>query len=530
MADYKQNQNLFTTENTEKVKRHLQPGDMVTVVMSRNHSRAAWKYGFSRARPEQQVCFPLCSLCPLWCMLLTLKDFILNQFPHHAFREYDIRGIAGTDITEELGYRLGKAYAAMLPADDRRYIAVGRDVRLSGPALQDAVMRGLTEAGCNVVDIGINPTPLAYYAVYRLDMGGCIMVTASHNPGEYNGFKMMIGKSSLYGDDIQTLKSLMQQNLASAHTPGAIGVQNVVEDYTRFVAADCPLAYPLKVVIDAGNGPAGLIAAPLYRRLGCQVIELYCEPDGSFPNHHPDPTIAENMADLAAAVRQHGADLGIAFDGDGDRIGIVDEQGHIVWADMLLLLLARHLLKQHPGATIISEVKCSQHMYDGIEAVGGKPIMWRTGHSPIKAKMQETGALLAGEMSGHMFFADRFFGFDDAAYAGARVMQVLTETGKTFSELLQDVPHAETTPELRIACDDASKFALVNKAIAHFRSLDYDIIDIDGMRINFGDGWGLLRASNTQPALVMRFEAPSTVRLQEMRAVIEGWVARQLDS
>jgi len=450
----------------------------------------------------------------------------LKQFPHHAFREYDIRGIADSDITEELGYRLGKAYAAMLPENDCRNIAVGRDVRLSGQALQDAVMLGLTDAGHNVVDIGINPTPLAYYAVYRLDMGGCIMVTASHNPGEYNGFKMMIGKSSLYGEDIQRLKTLMQQNIPDAVRRGEITTHSVVDDYTRFVMTDCPLSHPLKVVIDAGNGPSGIIAAPLYRGMGCDVIELYCEPDGSFPNHHPDPTIAENMADLADTVRQHHADLGIAFDGDGDRIGIVDEQGNIVWADMLLLLLARHLLKQQPDATIISEVKCSQHMYDGIENAGGKAIMWRTGHSPIKAKMKETGALLAGEMSGHMFFADRFFGFDDAAYAGARVMQMLTETGKTFSELLQDVPHAEVTPELRIDCSDERKFDLVNEAIAHFSALGYEIIDIDGMRIKFSDGWGLLRASNTQPALVMRFEAPNKIRLLEIRNLIEDWLKK----
>jgi len=454
----------------------------------------------------------------------------LKQFPHHAFREYDIRGIADSDITEELGYRLGKAYAAMLPENDCRNIAVGRDVRLSGLTLQVAVMRGLTDAGHNVVDIGINPTPLAYYAVYRLDMGGCIMVTASHNPGEYNGFKMMIGKSSLYGEDIQRLKMLMQQNIPDAVRRGEITTHSVVDDYTRFVMTDCPLSHPLKVVIDAGNGPSGIIAAPLYRGMGCDVIELYCEPDGSFPNHHPDPTIAENMADLADTVRQHHADLGIAFDGDGDRVGIVDENGDIIWADMLLLCLARHLLKTHPGATIISEVKCSQHMYDGIENAGGKAIMWRTGHSPIKAKMKETGALLAGEMSGHMFFSDRFFGFDDAAYAGARVMQMLTETGQTFSELLQHVPHAETTPELRIACNDERKFVLVDEAIVHFRGLDYDIIDIDGMRINFGDGWGLLRASNTEPALVMRFEAPNKARLQELRNLIEDWLASSIEN
>lgn len=453
----------------------------------------------------------------------------MKQFPHHAFREYDIRGIAGTDITEALAYRLGKAYAAMLPADETRNIAVGRDVRLSGHELQAAVMRGLTDAGHNVIDIGINPTPLAYYAVFRLDMGGCIMVTASHNPGEYNGFKMMVGKCSLYGEDIQRLKAFMQQDIPDAAMRGSITTHNVLDDYIRFVTADCPLIHPLKVVIDAGNGPSGIVAAPLYRRLGCEVIELYCEPDGSFPNHHPDPTIAENMADLAATVCQHGADLGIAFDGDGDRIGLVDESGDIVWADMLLLCLARHLLNTHPGATIISEVKCSQHMYDGIEAAGGKPIMWRTGHSPIKTKMKETGALLAGEMSGHMFFADRFFGFDDAAYAGARVMQMLTETGSTFSELLQDIPHAEATPEIRIACSDERKFDLVNEAIVHFQGLGYDIIDIDGMRINFGDGWGLLRASNTQPALVMRFEAPDQGRLQEMRSVIENWLKSHHD-
>ena len=451
----------------------------------------------------------------------------MKQFPHHAFREYDIRGVAGIDITEALAYRLGKAYAAMLSDDDTRPVAVGRDVRLSGPALQQSLMQGLTDAGRDVVDIGINPTPLAYYAVYRLDMGGCIMVTASHNPGEYNGFKMMIGKSSLYGEDIQQLKTLMQQHLHDADRRGDITRRSVLEDYSRFVAADCPLIRPLRVVIDAGNGPAGMVAAPIYRRLGCEVIELYCEPDGNFPNHHPDPSRAENLADLSECVRRQQADLGIAFDGDGDRIGVVDAQGQMVWADMLLLLLARHLLKSHPGATIISEVKCSQHMYDGISAAGGKPIMWRTGHSPIKAKMKETGALLAGEMSGHLFFADRFFGFDDAAYAGARVMQMLTDCGATFSELLQDIPHAECTPEIRIDCSDEEKFALVDDAIAHFRKLGYDIIDIDGMRINFGDGWGLLRASNTQPALVMRFEAPNKSRLQEIRDIIESWLNRR---
>lgn len=447
------------------------------------------------------------------------------DFPHHAFREYDIRGIAGSDITQALAYKLGKAYAAMLPEGESRPVIVGRDVRLSGPMLQAAVIQGLHDAGLNVIDVGIVPTPLAYFAVYQMDAAGSVQITASHNPGEYNGLnKMMIGKSSLHGHEIQQLKLLMLQDHDNAGHPGTTIEQDIAPQYINFVVNDCPLTAPMKVVIDAGNGPSGLIAAPLYRRLGCEVIEIYCEPDGTFPNHHPDPTIAENMADLARTVVEHKADLGIAFDGDGDRIGIVDEQGEIIWSDMLLLLLARQLLAHRPGATIISEVKCSQHMYDGIREAGGNPVMWRTGHSPIKAKMKETGALLAGEMSGHMFFSDRFFGFDDAAYAGARVMQMLTESGATFSELLADVPHAVSTPEMRIPCSDEEKFALVEEAKTHFAALGYDIIDIDGMRIQFDDGWGLLRASNTQPALVLRFEAPGSERLAAMRSLIEGWL------
>ncbi|ATX81681.1 phosphomannomutase [Mariprofundus ferrinatatus] len=447
-----------------------------------------------------------------------------NGFPHHIFREYDIRGIAGSDVDETFAYSLGMAFAAMLPEDESRPVIVGRDVRLSGPALQASLIRGLTDAGVDVLDVGIVPTPLAYYAVFQLDAAGSVQVTASHNPSDYNGFKMMIGKSSLHGDDIQHLKQLMLERHPAASVQGSCKAHAIVESYIEFVAADCPLAYPLKVVIDAGNGPSGVIAAPLYRRLGCEVIELYCEPDGSFPNHHPDPTIAANLKDLADTVVREKADLGIAFDGDGDRIGIVDAHGDIVWSDMLLLLLSRHLLKSHPGAVIISEVKSSQHMYDGIVEAGGNPVMWRTGHSPIKAKMKETGALLAGEMSGHIFFADRFFGFDDAAYAGARVMQMLTESRAGFPELLTGIPESVSTPEIRVPCSDATKFALVEEAIAHFTGEDYDIVNIDGMRIQFDDGWGLLRASNTQPALVMRFEAPNDRRLQEMRSLIEDWL------
>ncbi|MDX8403085.1 MAG: phosphomannomutase/phosphoglucomutase [Mariprofundaceae bacterium] len=447
-----------------------------------------------------------------------------NSFPHHAFREYDIRGIAGEEITETLAYKLGYAYATMLPDGETRPVIVARDVRISGPAIQKAVMDGLCDAGANVVDIGMAPTPLAYYGVFHLDGAGCVMVTASHNPGDYNGFKMMKDRESLHGKDIQTLKNLMLQIPDKTASQGSLTTLDVIPDYAEFVQQDIHLERPLKVVIDAGNGPSGIIAGPLYRALGCEVIELFCEPDGTFPNHHPDPTVEENMQDIAAAVREHKADIGIAFDGDGDRIGVVDENGEIIWGDMLLLLLSRHLLKQHPGATIISEVKCSQHMYDDITAHGGQAIMWRTGHSPIKAKMKETGALLAGEMSGHMFFADRFFGFDDAVYAGARVMEMLAGQNRPASTLLAEVPSAVTTPEIRVECPDARKFNLVEEAKVHFSNLGYNIIDVDGMRIKFDDGWGLLRASNTQPSLVLRFEAPNEVRMSEMRSLIEGWL------
>ncbi|MDX8391201.1 MAG: phosphomannomutase/phosphoglucomutase [Mariprofundaceae bacterium] len=455
------------------------------------------------------------------------------KIPHQIFREYDIRGIAHKEITAEFARRLARAFAGMLPANTIQPVVVGRDARLSGPELQQAVIRGLTDAGRDVLDIGMVPSPLAYFAVFQQNSAGCIMVTASHNPGEYNGFKLMRGKESLHGKDIQTLMQRMQHDEKTAPlAPGHKYQQDICRAYHEHVCADIRIERPLKVVIDAGNGPSGIIAAPLYRNLcsqaPCDVVELFCEPDGRFPNHHPDPTIEENLQSLIHTVREQHADLGIAFDGDGDRIGVVDERGHILPGDMLLLLLARDVLKTHPGATIISEVKSSQRMYDDIRARGGTGVMWRTGHSPIKAKMKETGAILAGEMSGHIFFADRYYGFDDATYAGARLIQLVAAQDEPISALLNDVPPSFSTPELRVDCSDDRKFTLVEKAKTHFCKAGYHMIDVDGMRLQFDDGWGLLRASNTQPALVLRFEAYSQARLAEIRALIEDWLAANL--
>lgn len=449
-------------------------------------------------------------------------------FPVHIFREYDIRGVYGQEISEAFAYKLGQAFACLLPDGEKKPVILGRDARLSGPDLMAALSKGLISCGRNVVDIGMVPTPLAYFGVHHIGAAGCIVVTGSHNPPEYNGFKMMRGPDSLHGEDIRRIQQHIQRQMPVATIPGQLKKLGMFEDYKRFVLQDICLSRPLKVAIDGGNGAAGPLASSIYRKLGCEVIELYCEPDGHFPNHHPDPTIVANLRAVRDAVREHKADLGIAFDGDGDRIGIVDEKGSIIWGDMLLLLLSLHLLKKYPGSTIISEVKSSQHMYDNIAAHGGKPIMWRTGHSPIKAKMKETGALLAGEMSGHIFFADRYFGHDDAIYAGARLMEVIAGQDQPVSLMFADLPHSVTTPEIRLNCPDQRKFKLVDEAITHFASLGFEIIDVDGMRLKFEDGWALLRASNTQPALVLRFEAPDEKRLYEMRTMLEDWLNKHL--
>ena len=450
-----------------------------------------------------------------------------NPINAGSFREYDIRGIADEDLHDEFVYALGRAYADTLHENGGKHIAVGRDCRLSGPRLRTALIKGLTDGGIQVTDIGMVPTPLLYFSVYRLNLDGGIQITGSHNPAEYNGFKIMLGKGSFHGEQIQgLLKKMMRGKFSSGN--GKSTEKDIISDYLDYVTANITLKRPLKVVVDGGNGAGGEIGAELYHRLGCEVIKLYCEPDGHFPNHHPDPTVEENLVDIRKAVIDNKADLGIAFDGDADRIGAIDEQGNIIWGDMLMVLFSRQVLKQNPGAAIISEVKCSRNLYDDITANGGQAIMWKTGHSLIKSKMKETDAKLAGEMSGHIFFADRYFGFDDGPYVGARLCELLAESEQTLVGMLSNLPKTYTTAEIRVDCADDKKFAIVTKARQHF-SQQYKLNDIDGIRIEFEDGWALLRASNTGPLLVLRFEANSKARLQELRDMLEGWLANEIN-
>ncbi len=401
-------------------------------------------------------------------------------------------------------------------------MALGRDCRDSGPRIAAAFEAGVRAAGIDVLRLGVVPTPLLYFALHHFEVDGGVVITGSHNPPAWNGFKICQGTASVYGEGLQDLRRAIEAE-DFEEGAGAVEDVDVYGPYREAVAARIRPGRALKVVVDAGNGTGGLVAGDVYRALGHDVSELYCTPDGSFPNHHPDPTVEANLADLKAKVAELGADLGLAFDGDADRIGAVDASGRVVWGDQLLLFLARALLEEHPGARIVGEVKCSKALYDGIAAAGGEPEMWKVGHSLIKARMKETGALLAGEMSGHIFFAERWFGFDDAVYVGARLLELLGTGPRTLAALVDDLPPSVTTPELRVACSDADKFAVVERAAAHFRAR-YPVCDLDGVRMDFPSGWGLVRPSNTQPVLVMRFEAESAERLVAYRAEVEAWL------
>jgi len=443
----------------------------------------------------------------------------MNVSPQ-IFREYDIRGIAGEDLTPGVVELLGKAYGTYLREHGGIKVVVGRDCRLSSEAFRDALIKGILSTGCSVVDVGICPTPLLYFAIIEFKQDGGIMITGSHNPPDYNGFKLCVGKVTLHGEHIQKIRRICEKALFDGGS-GQLSYRDIIPVYQDWVQGNIKIERPLRVVIDAGNGTGGVIAAPLLRRLGCEVTELYCEMDGHFPNHPADPTVEANVQDLIARVMQEGADVGIGYDGDADRIGVVDDSGAILWGDMLMILFSRELLSRKPGATIISEVKSSQRLFDDIEKHGGRPIMWKTGHSLIKQKMRDEKADLSGEMSGHMFFADRFFGHDDAIYATCRLLEILSRTNRKLSQLLDDVPKDYSTPEIRIEFPEEKKFEIVRKAQKYFKSR-YKVVDIDGARIIFDDGWGLIRASNTQPVLVLRFEARTPERLDEIRNIVEG--------
>ncbi len=434
------------------------------------------------------------------------------------FREYDIRGRAPEELNKETVYRLGLSLGTYYQNQSASKIAIGRDCRLSSPGLREAILKGLMESGMYVVDLGMVPTPLLYFSLFHLEVDGGIQITGSHNPPEYNGFKICLDKTTIYGQEIQRIREIGASG-KFASGKGGMEEIDVVVPYLDYLQENIrPGDVPIKVVVDGGNGVGGLVAADAFTRMGVEVEKLFCEPDGRFPNHHPDPTIPENLKDLIEKLSENSADLGIAFDGDADRIGVVDREGHIIWGDQLMIIFSRDLLERNPGAKIIGEVKCSQVLYDDIEKHGGKPIMWKAGHSLIKGKMKEVGALFAGEMSGHLFFADRYFGYDDAIYAGARLLEILTRKGKTIMELLAGVPEMVSTPEIRLDCPDEKKFQVVAELVEDFKK-SYKVIDVDGARVLFDGGWGLVRASNTQPVLVLRFEAQDDNRLQKIRNI-----------
>ena len=449
----------------------------------------------------------------------TLKgdfDMARDQIPEKIFREYDIRGVVDKELTEKNVELIGRAFASELIESGAKAICCGRDGRIHSERLQRAFEKGALDAGIDVLDVGLCPTPVLYFAVHNLQVQGGVEITGSHNPPEFNGIKMCIGKSTIFGQQIKALyQRITSNNFLKGH--GAYKKIEIIDDYLKYLNENIKVSSSIKGVIDCGNGTTAVVAPMAFKQAGIVTESLFCTVDGTFPNHHPDPTVLENLQDLRNKVLETGADVGFAFDGDGDRVGVVDEKGQVIYGDRLLVLLARKLLEKNPGATVIGEVKCSHVLYQDIEKHGGKPIMWKTGHSLIKQKMKETGALLAGEMSGHIFFADRFFGYDDGIYAALRICEILSQESLPMSELLADLPKTHSTPEIRFDCPDDIKFQLVDSFKKVITDQNLKVIDIDGIRIDFGFGWGLLRASNTQPVLVMRFEAETEKGLEEIK-------------
>lgn len=444
--------------------------------------------------------------------------------PAGIFRAYDIRGIVDQDLDVSIVESIGRAFGTLVRREGGNKVLVGRDGRLSSPDMAAAFAAGANAAGCDVLDAGPVPTPMVYFGIRHLEADGGVVITASHNPGEYNGVKSVLGKRTLFGDDIQRIRQMIiDEDFESGE--GTVEEVDLVEPYVVMVKERVKLDRPVKVIIDAGNGIAGMIAPRLYRELGCEVEEMYCDVDGTFPNHHPDPTVPEAVEELRARVLAGGFDLGLGFDGDGDRVGLIDEKGEIVWGDRLTVLLARDVLSRNPGATVIFDVKCSKVLADDISAHGGRPLMWKTGHSFIKKKIREESALLAGEMSGHLFFGENFYGHDDAVYAGAKLMEIYARQDGPFSAQLADLPEVFSTPEIRHRSTEEHKFEICER-LRDELAAEFDVIAIDGVRVEFDDGWGLARASNTGPHIILRFEAQTAERLEEIRDLVESRMVR----
>ena len=442
------------------------------------------------------------------------------------FRQYDIRGHADRDLTDDTVRLIGQAFGTYVQEQGTNEVLVGRDNRLSSDRLHKMLLNGLLDSGCHVIDIGLVVTPILYFAREHFGISGGVMITGSHNPPEDNGFKLACGEGTIYGDQIIKLRDMITANKFRSGR-GTLQVRDVVDSYLQMLTDKIKLGgRPLKVAVDCGNGTASLFAEKILNNWGCEVIPLYCESDGSFPNHQPDPVKTANLAQLKKTVLENRADLGVAYDGDADRLGVVDDQGNVVWGDKLMCLFWREILAKHPGALASVEVKCSQALVDEIKRLGGKPFLYKTGHSLIKAKMKETGAVFTGEMSGHMFFADEYYGYDDAFYATGRLLRILSQQDEPLSQLLADIPHYYSTAETRVPCPDEKKFQVVKNLVEQFRQ-QYEVIDIDGVRVLFDDGWGLVRASNTQPVLVARCEAKTKEGLQNNCAVIKNAIRQQ---
>jgi len=446
--------------------------------------------------------------------------------PKHIFREYDIRGHAEEELTDEISRLIGQAFGSFLSRANKKHLALSGDLRPSSERIKKALLEGLLSAGVDVLDLGLLPTPLLYFGVVYFKQDAGISITGSHNPSEYNGFKFQLADRPFYGEDIRKMAQQIERKDFSSNGRGNVKQAEAIEPYIKALKEQFHYEKKWKLVIDSGHAMSALVAPRLFKELGQEVIELYSDLDPTFPDHHPDPSVLENLRDASRAVKENQADLGIAFDGDADRIGVIDELGNPLLGDRLLLIYARQVLKQKKGASIVGDVKCSPLIYEDIRKRGGKGILWKTGHSLIKAKMKQENAALGGEMSGHMFFADRWYGFDDAIYAACRAVEILDQEKRPFSQLISDLPKVVSTAEIRVdTADDQKKFEIVRSVVRDLKK-DYDVIDLDGARVEFEDGWGLIRASNTQPVLVMRFEAKTEKRLAEIRGLIEDKIKK----